>query len=60
MIKKASVNEINEMLGSGGECQVIDVREFSEFNSERIADAQRPVVVAGIMGARCLVEPPER
>lgn len=40
MIKKASVNEINEMLGTGGECQVIDVREFSEFNSERIADAQ--------------------
>ena len=27
------------MLG-GGECQVIDVREFSEFDSERIADAQ--------------------
>jgi rhodanese-related sulfurtransferase len=40
MIKKATVNEINEMLGAGGECQVIDVREFSEFNSERIADAQ--------------------
>lgn len=39
MIKKASITEINEMLG-GGECQVIDVREFSEFNSERIADAQ--------------------
>jgi rhodanese-related sulfurtransferase len=40
MIKQATVHEINEMLGSGGECQVIDVREFSEFNSERIADAQ--------------------
>lgn len=39
MIKQASVNEINEML-NGGECQVIDVREFSEYNSERIADAQ--------------------
>lgn len=40
MIKKATVNEINEMLSTDGECQVIDVREFSEFNSERIADAQ--------------------
>lgn len=40
MIKQASVHEINELLGSSGECQVIDVREFSEFNSERIADAQ--------------------
>ena len=40
MIKQASVHEINELLSSGGECQVIDVREFSEFNSERIADAQ--------------------
>ncbi len=40
MIKQATVHEINELLGTGGECQVIDVREFSEFNSERIADAQ--------------------
>ena len=40
MIKQASVYEINELLSSGGECQVIDVREFSEFNNERIADAQ--------------------
>lgn len=40
MIKKATVQEINELLSGGGECQVIDVREFSEFNSERIADAQ--------------------
>ena len=31
---------MNELLDGGGECQVIDVREFSEFNSERIADAQ--------------------
>lgn len=28
------------MLDGGGECQVIDVREFSEFNAERIADAK--------------------
>ncbi|HMT08695.1 MAG TPA: rhodanese-like domain-containing protein [Pyrinomonadaceae bacterium] len=40
MIKQATVHEINDMLETGGECQVIDVREFSEFNSERIADAQ--------------------
>ncbi len=40
MIKNASVHEINKLLDTGGECQVIDVREFSEFNSERIADAQ--------------------
>ena len=40
MIKNATVNEINKMLEGGNECQVIDVREFSEFNSERIAEAQ--------------------
>src|SRR5262245_10767024 len=40
MIKKATVHEINELLSAGGECQVIDVREYSEFNSERIAEAQ--------------------
>ena len=40
MIKKTTVGEINKMLESGGECQVIDVREFSEFNSERVAEAQ--------------------
>lgn len=40
MIKQATVHDVNQMLGGGGECQVIDVREFSEFNSERIADAQ--------------------
>lgn len=40
MIKQTSVHEITELLSSGGECQVIDVREFSEYHSERIADAQ--------------------
>jgi rhodanese-related sulfurtransferase len=40
VIKQATVQEINELLASGGECQVIDVREYSEFHSERIADAQ--------------------
>lgn len=40
MIKQATVQEVNQMLDGDGECQVIDVREFSEFNSERIAEAQ--------------------
>ena len=40
MIKHVSVHKVNEMLDAGGECQVIDVREFSEFDSERIADAR--------------------
>ncbi len=40
MIKQATVQELNELLTGSGECQVIDVREFSEYNSERIADAQ--------------------
>ncbi len=40
MIKRATVNEINNLLDSGNECQVIDVREFSEFDSERIANAR--------------------
>jgi rhodanese-related sulfurtransferase len=40
MIKKASVKEINELLAAGGECQVIDVREFSEFDGERISGAR--------------------
>ena len=40
MIKKTTVHEINQLLNTGGECQVIDVREYSEFDHERIADAQ--------------------
>ena len=40
MIKQATVEEINSSLNGTGECQVIDVREFSEYNSERIAEAQ--------------------
>lgn len=40
MIKQTTVHEINAMLTGGGECQVIDVREYSEFNSERVAEAQ--------------------
>lgn len=40
MIKQTSVHTITEILHNGGECQVIDVREYSEFNSERVANAQ--------------------
>lgn len=40
MIKQATVHEINALLETGGECQVVDVREFSEFNTARIAEAQ--------------------
>lgn len=40
MIKQATVQEINSLLSGDGECQVIDVREFSEFNSERVAEAK--------------------
>ncbi len=40
MIGQASVKQISEMLENGTECQVIDVREYSEFNCERIAAAQ--------------------
>lgn len=40
MIMQVTVHEVNKLLDGGMECQVIDVREFSEFNSERIADAQ--------------------
>jgi rhodanese-related sulfurtransferase len=39
MIKQISVQEVNENL-RGGECQVIDVREFSEFGSERVRGAR--------------------
>ena len=40
MIKRTTVNEIHELLNRDGECQVIDVREFPEYNSERIAGAR--------------------
>jgi rhodanese-related sulfurtransferase len=39
MIKQISVREVNENL-RGGECQVIDVREFPEFGAERIEGAR--------------------
>jgi rhodanese-related sulfurtransferase len=40
MTKQITVHQLNELLTGGGECQVIDVREFSEFNAERIAEAK--------------------
>jgi rhodanese-related sulfurtransferase len=43
-MKKVSVNEVNSLLTSGQECQVIDVREFSEFDAKRIESAElRPL-----------------
>lgn len=39
MINQINVREVSEMAGSG-KCQVIDVREFSEFGSERITGAK--------------------
>jgi rhodanese-related sulfurtransferase len=39
MIKQAKVEEINEML-LAGECQVIDVREFPEFEAEKIHNSK--------------------
>lgn len=40
MIRQITVQEVKGILETGGECQVIDVREFPEFNSERISDAR--------------------
>lgn len=40
MIKEINVHEIDGILKIGGECQVIDVREVSEFNGERISGAR--------------------
>lgn len=39
MIKQVKAQEIKELMMSG-ECQVIDVREFSEFEAERIHNAR--------------------
>lgn len=39
MIKSAKVEEISEMVQTG-ECQVIDVREFPEFQAERIHNSK--------------------
>ncbi len=39
MIKQSDVREVSENL-EGGECQIVDVREFSEFDSERVDGAR--------------------
>ena len=39
MIKNAKVEDINEMMQTG-ECQVIDVREFPEFEAEKIHNSK--------------------
>lgn len=40
MIKQISVKEIDEMLKNGDGCQVIDVRESAEFETEKIRQAK--------------------
>lgn len=40
MIKQVKALEINQMIETGGECQVIDVREFPEFEADRIHQAK--------------------
>ncbi len=40
MIKEINVREIEKMTEKGGECQIIDVREFPEFGSERVQGAR--------------------
>lgn len=40
MIKQVTVHQMDRLSTPGGDCQIIDVREFSEFNGERIANAR--------------------
>jgi rhodanese-related sulfurtransferase len=40
MIRKATVHQMSEALDGASECQVIDVREPSEFRSEHIAKSK--------------------
>ncbi len=40
MIKQTSVQEISELINGGGACQVIDVREYGEFEAEKIHRAK--------------------
>jgi rhodanese-related sulfurtransferase len=40
MIKEINVREIGKMAEDGGECQIIDVREFPEFGNERVQGAR--------------------
>ena len=40
MIKQTSVQEINKLINGGGACQIIDVREYGEFETEKIRQAK--------------------
>ncbi len=40
MIKQTSVQEINGLINGSGACQVIDVREYSEFEAAKIQQAK--------------------
>lgn len=40
MIKKTNVIEVNDLIQADGECQVIDVREFPEFEAEKIHNSK--------------------
>lgn len=40
MIKQTSVQEINKLIRGGGACQIIDVREYGEFEAEKIHPSQ--------------------
>ncbi len=39
-IQRTTVDELRALLARGGDCQVVDVREFAEYEAERIAGAQ--------------------
>ena len=39
-IQRATVNELHDRLSQGEPCQVIDVREYAEYETERIAAAR--------------------
>ncbi len=38
-IRKCTAQELHEALAAGSECQLVDVREFSEYETERVAGA---------------------
>ena len=40
MIKQTSVQEINKLINGSGACQVIDVREYGEFEAVKIQQAK--------------------
>lgn len=40
MIKQTTVEEINDLIQNGADCQVLDVREYSEFSQVRISEAR--------------------